>query len=201
VRLPGLKSPPSAADERLCGLLAALAPWLKREGRFLWMSIAIIAAALLWREGRMRRWPVVAGPGLLLMVAFGAFHLAVGTLPDPFYLPATAETFIAHLDRAGVIATAFAHTFLDLESWSLLWPGAALAGVLLVWREARLGLALSAALLLPLPAYAAAFVLSAWPELQSHLDLALSRLILQLVPITLLLIGLAVPRLPSRPPA
>ena len=65
--------------------------------------------------------------------------------------------------------------------WSLLWPLAGLAMVLCLRRGGdRQRRLLALAIVLPLPAYAASYVLSQWQPFTLHLDSSFPRLLLQL---------------------
>jgi len=59
-------------------------------------------------------------------------------------------------------------------------------------------LQLAAALALPLPGYALAYILSTWDDYERHIQTSLSRLLLGLAPAALLAIGLAISSLTRR---
>lgn len=193
IHLPGLRDT-KPGDERLFAVLAALLVWGKREGRFLWVTLIVLAALTLLPRGRWRALLLVAAPGALLLAGFDLFLAVMHTVRETTYLPATWANLHANGGRLIPIAQRFARELLDLENWSLLWPGVALAlGALVLRGQPARAARLASALLLPMAAYALAFVLTTWSDFGWHIDLALPRLLLHLAPAAVLIIALAVP--------
>jgi len=183
--------------ERLIAVLGALLLWMKRDGLFPWLALLLITFVWLWRAKRLRRWTLIAAPGIVLGVGFTIF-LAVAKAPgDPNSLAPTPDNLIAQSDRIIPVTAAIADEMGNFGSWSLLWPGTLLALGVIMLRERSRGVILATALLIPLAGFALAFVLSQWKDLSGHLDVALPRLLLQLVPTALLIVALAIPRLPQ----
>ena len=122
-----LAMPGDAAAGRFAAVLGALLVWTKREGIFPWITLLLIAAALLWRAKRLRQLAWIAAPGLVLSVGFALFLSVVKTPADPYYLPLTLGNVAARADRIGLIAAWMAAECRNFESWSLLWIGALIA--------------------------------------------------------------------------
>ena len=184
----------SAGEARLFGVAAGLLVWAKSEGMFLWLILAAPAGLmLLWRK----RWGACLWailPGAILLGGFRAFLAMMKAAPEMNYAPVTWSALQTNAGRAGPIAQRFAHEFVDLEKWSLLWPGVA-AAILALWLRdrRRFALGLAAAVMVPMSAYGCAYLLSTWTDFGLHMELSLSRLLLQLAPVALLTIALAVP--------
>ncbi len=195
-RLPGITREPTAAECRLFAALSALVVWGKQEGFYLWLVLIAFATLALARAGRWR-WAIwSAAPAALLTAAFALYLKFVRSLPDPFYQAPTPANIAAHLDRFGPVLARLFTEISDLESWSLLWPGAALAVIALAMRRAwSPAFAFAWALALPLGLYVMPFVLSALDDYLIHAEHAQPRLLLQLAPTALLAIALAIPRL------
>ena len=94
-------------NERLlfiAGTLAALLPWVKREGWILFTLLMIVGAARLVQKREIRNLLVLAGPGVL-WIGFWKLFLAIsGARTHEDYLPATFTTLAANIDRLPVIA-------------------------------------------------------------------------------------------------
>jgi hypothetical protein len=159
----------------------------------------LFGALLVWtafasfRDRKWRRVLVVAAPAIVLLIIHAAFLRHVGALQDKNYFPLTPANVLQHLDRVGVIAGAFGAQFIQWKTWSILWPGAALA-IVSLWCSGQriLAQALTTVLVLPIPGYALAYVLSTWQDYERHIHTSLSRLLLGLAPAALLGIALAV---------
>lgn len=197
LHLPGLRES-KAGDDRLFAVLAALLVWGKREGRFLWLALILLAAVALLPRRRWRTLLMIAAPGAVLLVGFEAFLAAMHTVKDPTYLPVTLGNLQANADRLGTIVERIGAELIKLESWGLLWIGFAFALVALTVRGRRaLAARFACALLLPLAAYALPFMLTTWGDFRVHMALALPRLLLHLAPAAMLAIALAWPPRPA----
>ena len=184
----------SAGEARLFGVAAGLLVWGKSEGMFLWLILAAPAGLLLlWRK----RWGASLSailPGAMLLCGLRAFLGVMKAAPELNYAPVTWSVLQTNAERAGPIVQRFAQELVDLEKWSLLWPGVAAAILALALRaKGRFAMALGAAVILPMCAYGCAYLLSTWSDFELHMELSLSRLLLQLAPVALLTIALAVP--------
>ena len=193
VHLPGLRDA-KPGGLRLFAALAALLVWEKKEGRFLWATLVALAALSLLPRRRWRALLLVAAPGAALIVGFEQYLTAVHTEPETTYLPVNLTNITANAARVGPVALHFARELINLERWGLLWPGTVIALFAINMRgENRRAARLVSALLLPMLAYAFAFVLTTWGDFHVHMELALPRLVLQLAPAAVLIIAFAVP--------
>jgi hypothetical protein len=196
-----------AAGARLCGVLTAIATWTKMEGRYLWVTIVLVAMAILLEHAwKQRRWRhaatmlvLLALPGAVILGAWAAFLKQAGVETEAHHLAATSANLMENAWRIPYVAQRLWRELVDWESWSFLWPGVVLAiatlGLRREWRNAGL---FATALGMVLGIIVVVFSLSTWPDYLYHMDLSLVRLILQLVPTALLAIALAIPKLPPR---
>jgi hypothetical protein len=176
-----------------------LAVWTKTEGKVMLGALLVSAAVVVLRRGEWRRLILIATPAIAMLVIHGAFLRHVQGLPDKNYFPPTPGNVFGHLDRLPTILAAIGAQFANWRNWSLLWLGALLAVTTLAsYRKRSMALQLAAVLVLPLPGYALAYILSTWPDYERHIQTSISRLLLGLAPVALLAIGLALPKFSRR---
>jgi hypothetical protein len=198
-RLPFWREEAHRVDDRLLAALAMLTVWTKTEGKVMLGVLLISSAWVVLRRGEWRRMMVIAFPAILLLVVHGAFLRHVEALPDKNYFPPSPGNVFGHLDRLPTILRAMGAQFINWQTWSLLWPGALLAiASLALTRRRAVAVQIATVLVLPLPGYALAYILSTWPDYERHIQTSLSRLLLGLAPAALLAIGLALPKFTRR---
>ena len=200
-RLPAWSPQPSPADTRLLSVLGLLLVWTKSEGTVLLAALAVVVFLARSSESWLQRGRAVlflVAPAATLLAAFSLYLRSVGAMPEDNYLPATDPQLWSRLDRVGPILAHFSARLSDWHMWSLLWPGVLLALIALSLRgESRRAGLLALLLLLPLPGYVLAYLLSTWPDYLRHMATSSTRLLLQLAPVALLTIGLAIPARPK----
>lgn len=178
----------------LFAVLAGLLPWIKREGNVLWACIAL-AGALLAAANRRRPRLFFAAllPGALMLAVWTIFLRLKHTAANIDFVPMTSAVLQQHSGRLIALAHRLPHEFLNFDDWGLTWVGFAVALVLLAltkrWKPAALCLLFTA---LPIALVCFAYVFSAWPDYTKHVDSSLPRLMLQVTPVALLAMGLAV---------
>jgi hypothetical protein len=192
-----LAPPDGPHAERLVAVLGALLLWMKRDGLFPWLALLLIAFVWLWKAKRLRRWTLIAAPGVVLGVGFAIF-LAIAKAPgDPHHLPATPANLIAQSDRIIPVAAAIADELGEVRDLEPSVARTLLALGVLTLRDRPRGLILFTALLIS-PGWLRARVRAQPREgPQRTSRLALPQLLLQLAPTALLTVALAIPRLPQ----
>jgi hypothetical protein len=117
--------------------------------------------------------------------------------PTDEFAPVTISTIRANFFRTGWILSTLLRELMVTSRWSVFWILAAAAFLYLVsfYRNRQL-MILSTAIVAPILCYAGTFVFSAWPDWHGHMYASISRLLLHVMPVTWLIIALAL-----RPPA
>jgi hypothetical protein len=102
------------------------------------------------------------------------------------------QVLLPHLNRAGTSLRSMSQELLTWDHWSVLWPAAIVAGLLLIIRTRVITwypLVFSA--LLPLLLYPCVFLFSAWVPFEAHVGVALPRLFIHNAPAAVLLLSIA----------
>lgn len=185
------------SDLWLSAVLAALAPWAKREGAVLWL---IDLGAVLLLAGRARGWALrerfraglaFALPALLVAPWF--VFAAWQRLPDNDFA-ISAAALASHVARLPVLARLLLGQLADVRSWGILWEGVALAAL---WRQ-RGATRGERYLLAAVGAYivllTGAFVFSTWEPYVAHVGASLERLVLHVCPAALLYVAVRLGR-------
>ncbi len=177
------------SDFWLSAVLAALLPWMKREGAVLWMIN--LGAVLLW-AGRSRGWAVrervrvgVAYALPVLLPAPWFLFAAWQRLPGNDFVPVTVTAFVSHLGRLPVLAQLLFLQLADSRTWGILWALVALAALWRAGSATRGERYLLAAVGGYLALLTGAFVFSAWQPYQAHVGTSLERLVLHVCPTAL----------------
>jgi hypothetical protein len=168
---------------------AAMLPWIKQEGLLLFGSLILQAAlAVGWRG--WRRILLFALPGMVTVIAWRFGMQAVHVVEETTFQAPTFENLLQGLPRLWPIFYAMGFQFSQLANWSLLWFCVPFALLSLAFHRRREALALALALLVPLLLDVIPFLLSRL-DLYFHISTSLDRLILQLAPVAVLCLGLA----------
>lgn len=195
-RIPDLSSRPSAGNERLFGILAALIPWMKREGLVLWLIAIGLAAVTLWAVRRRRAIAVVMLPGLIGIVAFSLWlkHMNVISV-NPAVEPDFAD-LPNRLNRIYPVTFLLLRQWTYLDAWSLLWPGTAIAIIALcLQRKTPLAFTFGGFMVAVWAFTAATYVLGFRDNWGNHFLASAQRVILQYVPTAILAIAVCIPTL------
>ncbi|MGH8094983.1 MAG: hypothetical protein ACREIF_16170 [Chthoniobacterales bacterium] len=175
----------------LAAFFLTFLPWLKREGIVMWATGG--ACALLFRRRRSLGKAILgASGGLLLFTCWQAYLLAhhVSTASD--FTGAEAESLWKRFDRFGPLLNTLWHNLLDIQSWSLLWYGAAAAVLIVLWRARTRSIFLILfAIVIPVLFDVTIYLFSGWADYLRHANLSLSRLLIQVAPVVILLVSLA----------
>lgn len=185
--------------------LAAILPWMKREGAILWFLLSAAGAIVLWHRGYRGRAALSFVPGALVVTGWRVFCSVKHTLPSRDFVPLAWHAFAAGVGHAGGIVREVCLTLLSTQLWDIFWVLVfiALVATTIRSRNAIAGI-ICWALLAPMACYTASYLFSAWPDYIAHMDTSLPRLLIQLTPIGWLLIafvcGFTFPKQPGPPP-
>ncbi len=188
------ESPTCPRPDWLLGLLSGFLMWGKREGVVLWLCVMACAVIPTIRSRSWRILPSITIPGLVVWTSFNLYLRLQNVTKDVNYDSLSLAHLIERADRIPMIFRSYLAELGNWESWGLLWPGVALAMVALAvhgrfQRLLRCGISIVG----PMVAFAPAYVLSTWPSYLWHMELSLPRLLLQLTPVAVLMIALAIP--------
>jgi hypothetical protein len=171
--------------------LAATLPWMKREGAILWAAISICGAIMIWRQRSLSRAVLSFLPGLGVVIIWKFFLGVVHALPSRDFVSIWPAAF-KNVHRASGILHELYLQVIDRGTWDIFWLLVAIALVAVLVRERTARAATVVWLLLaPLACYCASYVFSAWPNYIAHIETSLPRLLIQLTPVSWLLIALA----------
>ena len=183
---------------RLTACLSALLPWVKQDGTILWLVIAVLIAVKGVARKQLKGPLAAIMPGLLVALSWIVF---VRVVKAPFmdaFLPVRPATLWAHLDRWPPVVKAMYSEMADWTHWSLMWPGLLLALPLTRSAERRAQVvALLTAVIAPVILYSWVYVFSSLQYME-HVTSSLSRLLLQVTPVAVLILGLSIPRYRAR---
>jgi hypothetical protein len=183
---------------RLASCLSALLPWVKQDGTILWLVIAVLIAVKGVSRKQLKAPLAAIMPGLLVALSWIVF---VRVVKAPFmdaFLPVRPATLWAHLDRWPPVVKAMYSEMADWTHWSLMWPGLLLALPMTRSTERRAQIiALLMAVIAPVTLYSWVYVFSSLQYME-HVTSSLSRLLLQVTPVAVLILGLSIPRYRAR---
>lgn len=198
-RIPAITTGSSAAQARLLGILAALLPWMKREGQHLWVVVMLVALIQVWRAKAWRRLPWIVLPGILMMVAFRGSMALAQAVPYSDVVAVSLNQLGERLSRLPIVAGRLFAKALDFEAWSLLWPGALAAVIALVFqRKYQFAFTFGGALALCWLLLGTVYIVGFPTDFESMIAVTIDRIVLQFAPLAALTIALAVPPLPSK---
>ncbi len=174
----------------------ACLPWIKNEGAILCL-VAGGFAGLLMVAGRLpRRFFVALVPGLLVALSWRLFLRSVQVVSTVDFVPVSKESLMNNFSRLPGIYRVILAEVSTPENWGIFWVVAGVALLFLICRWRYLTERLLILLIVtPLALYSGIYVFSAWNHYMDHVASSIPRLLMQLVPVTLLGIGLAVSEL------
>ena len=127
------------------------------------------------------------------MVCWRAYLLAHNFSTVADFGGINPASLFENLRRLPLIFIALHQGLFDMQSWSLLWYAAIAAlPVLFFSANRRIGWLLFVAIAIPLCFDLTIYVFSAWPDYLRHVNLSLSRLVMQVAPTAFLLVSVAV---------
>jgi general stress protein CsbA len=205
--LCALRSEDRGVSAPIFAACLACLPWIKNEGTILWAVLAGSTSVLILTGRIPRRYFFALCPGLLVAAAWRVFLHAVHMASISDFLPINRETMPSNLARLPAIYRVILSEVSSRESWGLFWVAAGLTLLFLAFRwrylTERLLLVFT---VIPIGLYSGIYVLSAWQQYLDHVASSVPRLLMQLVPVTLLGLGIVLAEIapgarPSRGPA
>jgi hypothetical protein len=186
---------------RLYAASLALLPWIKRDGLILWTVAAACGVFVILRTKRSSLCFFAFLPGIIIIGAWRLYLNATHAVQAADFLPFNLETVRSHLNRALPLLSALVAEFHSLPTWSLFWFIVAVAFLYAVPRTRDPGVVVMLfALITPIVLYLSLYLFSSWPNYLEHVDLSISRLLMQVAPVGFLLVVLAISRRPEKRP-
>lgn len=173
-------------------VLAALLPWVKREGAILWLVLAVCGAFTIWRRRGIL--PALASllPGIGMIASWQIYLRAVHSRSAQEFLPVTLSTLSSNAHRLGPILRSLFKEMTAISHWNLLWFATLIAFLCIMVRNRRREVwILITCTVLPIALYGGTYVFSAWSDYQHHVDSSLPRLLLHVAPLSILAIAFA----------
>jgi hypothetical protein len=178
-------------------LLAAMLPWIKREGIVLWFVVAACGSFMIWRRGIWRA-ALALLPGLAVIVGWQIYLAAMHASPARDFLSVGMSSLRSNFHRLGPVIVSLMQEATTISHWSLLWFGAPLALFCIVIRDRSLRATLLVICsVAPLAFYCCVYVFSAWPDYLQHAQTSLPRLLWHIAPLAIFAIALTLA--PSSP--
>ena len=176
---------------RLTGISAMFLPFVKNDGviALLCIGLTVVPKAVRERNWKAAAWMLIPGVGVLFgwRIFTNLSHVVQGDL-----LPFTLVNLLAHLNRTRDLVRLTTEELLSSNHWGILWPATLVAAACLAWRK-RVAtwypLVVNAVLALLL--YPGVFFFSAWSPVESHVRVALPRLLIHNAPAAILLVSVA----------
>lgn len=170
----------------------ALLPWIKRDGVLLWAVAAFCGALVILVARKSRSHFLMLLPGFIIIGVWQGYLHSMHVIPSQEFSQITFDSFRAHSYRIVPIAGAVFMEFRHISAWSVLWLGIGFGCLQLLRHIRRLrSIILLVAVCTPFVIYPAVYIFSNWPDYLLHLHLSLSRLFMHVVPLGLVIAGLA----------
>lgn len=180
----------SAESARLLGVSAMLLPFVKSDGLVLLLCVVVAAAPLILRDRSWKAGAWMVLPGLCTGLGWAAAMEILGVPRESDFARFTPAVLIHNWSRAKPVLFWTLEELANWNRWSLLWPFALAAVVLLIMRRKRSEWFPWAVLvLMPMLLFPCAYFFSAWNPWEPHVKSSLPRLLLQIAPSAALMIG------------
>jgi hypothetical protein len=172
--------------------IAAMLPWIKREGVILWVVLAFCGAWMIWRRRGILPALVSFLPGICVLASW-RIYLSVmhaGIVRD--FSPISLSLFCSNFYRLGPVLQCLIKEATNISHWGLLWyvtPVAILSCALRKRSERQILLVVCS--IAPIFLYCSTYLFSAWPDYLHHVRSSLPRLLLHVAPLSMLSIALA----------
>ena len=178
--------------------LAAILPWIKREGVVLWFVVTACGAWIIWR--RRGIFPALFSflPGVCVIVGWQIYLKAMHASPAQDFDSIGLARLCANSYRFGPVLRSLISEAATIEHWNLLWLATLAAFLCFVIRgRGQHALMLVICTVAPIALYCGVYLFSAWSDYLHHVQSSLPRLLLHVAPLSMLAIALAL-GLPAR---
>lgn len=183
-----------STDLRLALALGAVMPWIKEEGGLLWLCLSLIAIVHL--KNRLRYALAFPLPGFAV-IGLWAISKAILHVPrQNVFIPVSVGSLVSNLDRCVPIAYEAFFELTKIDNWSFFWPGVGCALLQIIYLRKRCSGAILVAVFIPLALDLSIYLFTTWDFLR-HMALSFPRLLLQIAPIGILAIAMALPCRPA----
>lgn len=172
--------------------LAAILPWIKREGVVLWFVVTACGAWIIWR--RRGIFPALLSflPGVCVIVGWQVYLKAMHASPAQDFHSIGLASLYANLYRVGPILCTLLSEAATIEHWNLLWLTTLMASLCLIIRgRGQDALMLVICTVTPIALYCGVYLFSAWSDYLHHVGSSLPRLLLHIAPLSMLVIASA----------
>ncbi len=172
----------------------ALLPWIKREGLILWGVLAFLGFIVSWRRAKLARFGISLLPGIFLMVSWRVYLAFVHCVPSSEFSLSITGKLTELAARIGPITRLLLVEVSNQADWNIFWLAAALAALYLIFRFRTMqSWLLITAVIAPIGLYCATYLFTTWSSYTAHVTSSLPRLLLQIVPASLLAIATVLP--------
>jgi hypothetical protein len=172
--------------------LAAVLPWIKREGVVLWFVVTACGAWIIWR--RRGIFPALLSflPGVCVIVGWQIYLKAMHVAAAQDFDSIGLASLYANLYRVGPVLRTLLNEAATIEHWNLLWLATLMAFLCLIIRgRGQNALILAICTVTPIAFYCAVYLFSTWSDYLHHVGSSLPRLLLHVAPLSMLAIATA----------
>ena len=169
----------SSSAARLTGMCAMFLAFVKNDGFVALVCIALTVAPKLVKNRNWKAGVWMLAPGFAVWLGWHIFLRVCHVARSSYLLPVNWATLVTHLNRIGTIAYWTIQELIAWDRWGILWIATLAAAVFLATQRKRINsypLVVNA--LLPLILYPCVFLFSAYGQVEVHMAVALSRLLI-----------------------
>ncbi len=160
----------------------------------LWSVLAFLGFIVSWRRRKRAQFGISLLPGLFLIASWRAYLSFIHCVPSSEFSLSVSGKLTELGARIGPIARLLLLEVSNQTDWSIFWLAAALAIFYLAFRfYAMQSWILIGAVIAPIVLYCASYLFTTWSSYSAHVTSSLPRLLLQIVPASLLAIATVLP--------
>jgi hypothetical protein len=172
--------------------LSASLPWIKRDGIVLWFVLVVCGVWIIWRRKGILPAILSLLPGICVIAGWQVYLRQMDLRAPGDFLPMTLPVLISNFDRLVPVTHLLLKEVTTMKHWSLLWYLTPIAFLCLMWRHrSERADVLLICTTLPLALDCAIYLFSSWPDYLHHVRFSLPRLVLQVAPLAVLSVALA----------
>jgi hypothetical protein len=173
-------------------VLTAILPWIKQEGIILWFVLGSCGAFIIWRRRGIFPALVSILPGVAMILSWKIYLIAMHARSSQDFLSINFSLLHSNFYRLGPILASLFKEATTVSHWSLLWLATSVAFLCFAFcRRNERAILVMICSVVPLALYCCTYLFSAWPDYLHHVGSSLPRLLLQVAPLSILSIALA----------